>query len=137
MKKKKMLVLLGMSLFMLGIGLNVQYALDDYGVVKNSLHMEVLAQSNSSGDGSGSGSGSGTGSGFAGWWNNTDFFAHLTTKEIYEHNANIAVGYKGFNIELGSITSGFIGYLRTCEFHMFDTCDKNKEGFSKVSGSGT
>lgn len=57
MKTKKLVLSVGMGVFMLGIGLNVQYALDDYGLVKNSLHTEVLAQSNGSGSGSESGSG--------------------------------------------------------------------------------
>ena len=43
-------------------GLNVRHALNDYGVKDNKLHVEVLAQTNTTGGGgTDSGSGSGTG----------------------------------------------------------------------------
>ncbi len=60
MKKKKLVMLAGMSVLALGLALNLQYAQDDYGMAKSTLHLEVLAQTNSSGSGTGSGTGTGT-----------------------------------------------------------------------------
>lgn len=55
MKKKKVFVTFGAMVLMLGLAMNVQYALADYGIETNSLPIMVLAQS---GGGGGSTSGS-------------------------------------------------------------------------------
>lgn len=47
--KKKAIVTFGMIVLMLGMGMNVQYALADYGIEKNSLHVAVLSQSSGGG----------------------------------------------------------------------------------------
>ncbi len=57
MKKNRFMVLMGGVLFLLGAGLNLQYSMDEYGIVKNSLHLEVLAQSGNSGSSTGYSSG--------------------------------------------------------------------------------
>ena len=57
MKAKKFIGLLGAVAFTAGVVANLQYAWNDYGVLTNSLHVEVLAQSAS---GSGGGTGGGT-----------------------------------------------------------------------------
>ena len=44
-----MIVTLGAIVLMLGLGMNVQYALADYGIRENSLHEAVRLQSSSSG----------------------------------------------------------------------------------------
>lgn len=49
------LTILGVTTLLFALTLNFRHALDDYGVLKNKLHVEVLAQSNNSG-GSGSSS---------------------------------------------------------------------------------
>lgn len=51
MKKKNIISLVGVVALLMGLGLNLEYALDDYGLKSNSLNLFVLAQaSNSGGD---------------------------------------------------------------------------------------
>ena len=51
MKKKNIISLAGVVALLMGLGLNLEYALDDYGLKSNSLNLFVLAQaSNSGGD---------------------------------------------------------------------------------------
>lgn len=59
--KKTLLTILGVATLIFALTLNFRHALDDYGVLKNKLHVEVLAQSNNTG-GSSSGGGSSGGS---------------------------------------------------------------------------
>ena len=47
--KKKTIVTLGAIVLMFGLGMNVQYALADYGIKENSLHEAVRLQSSSGG----------------------------------------------------------------------------------------
>ena len=47
--RKKTIVTLGAIVLMFGLGMNVQYALADYGIKENSLHEAVRLQSSSSG----------------------------------------------------------------------------------------
>ena len=63
---KKFFLVLGIGVIALGYMFNLGYAADDYGMVKNSLSLSIIAQSGSSGDGSGSGSGGGSGGGESG-----------------------------------------------------------------------
>ena len=55
---KKFFLVLGIGVIALGYMFNLGYAADDYGMVKNSLSLSIIAQSGSSGNGSGTGSGS-------------------------------------------------------------------------------
>jgi hypothetical protein len=57
--KKFKLTILGALALITAVALNVRHALNNYGILDNKLHVEILAQSNS-GKGSGSGSGSGS-----------------------------------------------------------------------------
>ena len=51
MKKKNIISLVGVVALLMGLDLNLEYALDDYGLKSNSLNLFVLAQaSNSGGD---------------------------------------------------------------------------------------
>lgn len=52
------------------IGLNLRHAVNDYGILNNKLHVEVLAQSNSNGGSSSGGGGSSGGSNNSGVGNN-------------------------------------------------------------------
>jgi len=61
--KKKFLLLIGLCAIALLFVLNLMYAADNYGIVKNNLSVQIIAQTGSGGDGSGSGSGSGGSSG--------------------------------------------------------------------------
>ncbi len=61
MKMKKFIGLMGAVAFTAGIIANLQYAWNDYGVLTNSLHVEVLAQSVSCSDGDGGGTTGGSG----------------------------------------------------------------------------
>ena len=54
---KKIILFICLVLFLLGIALNFQYAVNDYDIKTNSLHPLILAQ-DSTGTGSGTGSGS-------------------------------------------------------------------------------
>ena len=54
MKKKKVFVTLGAIVLMLGLVMNVQYALADYSIETNSLPIMVLAQSGGGGSSSSS-----------------------------------------------------------------------------------
>lgn len=62
MKEKRFISVVGAIALLLSLGMNVQYALEDYGISTNSLNTFILAQSNTSGGGSGSSSGSSSGS---------------------------------------------------------------------------
>ena len=44
MKKKNIISLAGVVALLMGLGLNLEYALDDYGLKSNSLNLFVLAQ---------------------------------------------------------------------------------------------
>jgi|WetSurMetagenome_2_1015567.scaffolds.fasta_scaffold50138_1 hypothetical protein len=62
--KKKLSILSGIVVFLLAVVVNIQYALDGYGVSKSSLHAEVLAQTGTGTGTGGSGTG-GSGTGYA------------------------------------------------------------------------
>ncbi len=59
---KKFLTLIGIGAIALVYALNLSYAMDNYGILKNTLSIDVLAQDTSSGKSS-SGKGTGTGTG--------------------------------------------------------------------------
>jgi len=62
--KNFILTIVGVATLLIALTLNFRHALDDYGVTKNKLHMEVLAQTNDSGgDSSGGGTSGGDSSG--------------------------------------------------------------------------
>ena len=62
--KKKISIISGVTIFMMVLTANIQYALEGYGIGENSLHAEVLAQTSSGGGTSGGGTtGCGTGGG--------------------------------------------------------------------------
>jgi hypothetical protein len=59
---KKFLTACGLGAFALAVGMNLNHAIGNYGIVDNSLDVNVVAQNNSSsGNGSNSGNGSGNG----------------------------------------------------------------------------
>ena len=62
MRTSKISIFVGVAVLALTVGLNVRHALNDYGVKTNKLHLEVLAQTSTTGGGSTSGGG-GTGTG--------------------------------------------------------------------------
>ncbi len=47
--RKSLLTILGVATLLFALTLNFRHALDDYGVSKNKLHVEVLAQTNNTG----------------------------------------------------------------------------------------
>ena len=102
------LTILGVVTLLIALTLNFRHALDNYGISKNKLHVEVLAQSNGSG-GSSSGGGDSSGGGSSspkGPVNKTEIrcFGSTTTKiTLYENgktsngwivSGGAAVGYK-------------------------------------------
>ena len=58
---KKTLFLIISILFLAGLAMNIQYAVNDYGIKTHNLHNFVLADGTGSGTGGSGGSGSGTG----------------------------------------------------------------------------
>ena len=54
------LTILGVVTLLFALTLNFRHALDDYGISKNKLHVEVLAQSNGTGGGGTTGGGGST-----------------------------------------------------------------------------
>lgn len=59
MISRKVTLVLGAISFVVGIGMNIQYAMANYGITQSPLHPEVLAQSNDS-TGGGTPGGGGT-----------------------------------------------------------------------------
>lgn len=55
--KNFILTIVGVATLLIALTLNFRHALDDYGVTKNKLHLEVLAQTNNTGGGGTSGGG--------------------------------------------------------------------------------
>jgi hypothetical protein len=64
--RKNILSLLGAGALLAAFALNLNYAVNDYGVIDNEQHECVLAQSNSSGGGGDDSSGGGSGDGSSG-----------------------------------------------------------------------
>lgn len=56
------LTILGIATLLFALTLNFRHAIDDYGVLKNKLHVEVLAQTTNTGGGSTGGGSTGDGS---------------------------------------------------------------------------
>jgi len=67
MRTNKFSIFMGVAVLALIVGLNVRHALNDYGVTTNKLHLEVLAQTSTTGGGSTSGGGSGSGTAGITW----------------------------------------------------------------------
>lgn len=63
------------------------------------------------------------------YWDRTDFFAVLETIDIYNTNVSIAVGYKGFDLDIAEVEVGYLGYRTSCEPHWILTCDLTQVGF--------
>lgn len=87
--------LIGVIAIIITLALNFRHALNNYGVLNNGLHMEVLAQSNNSG-GSSNGGGSGNGSNNNGG-SNQYYYEHLLGRP---KNCTL---YKGVNTN-GTVT---------------------------------
>lgn len=78
---------IGLFALLATIGLNLQHAANDYGVLNNKLHVEVLAQSNNSGGG---GNNSG---GFTIICNNGDYGVCQYCRRNSIYNPNYGWGY--------------------------------------------
>lgn len=105
--KKIFLQLLGLCAIILAMSLNLSYAVDDYGISKNTLSFQITAQASTSGSSSNSGSGS-----------DSDEAAKPKCKEDYSYS-NTLSGTKC------SATDKYRIYTRTTEVY---SCTK---------GSGT
>jgi hypothetical protein len=57
------------------------------------------------------------------------WFSSMYMTEVYDHNYEIAVGFRGFKMATARAQVGFIGNLYKCGFHFFDTCDTNQQKF--------
>lgn len=105
MKDLKVIVV-GIFAILTTLALNFRHALNDYGVLDNKLHVEVLAQSNNSGGGSSTESGT-TGGGSSDKWE------------------GFKQGYTGKKINVPSY-----GELTCCvESSSMNACDFNKEAW--------
>jgi hypothetical protein len=57
------------------------------------------------------------------------WFSSMNAIDIYKENYTIAIGYKGFSVEVARAQVDFLGVLHKCEFHLFDTCDTGQQRF--------
>ena len=106
------------------IGLNLRHAVNDYGILNNKLHVEVLAQSNSNGGGSSGGSNnSGTG--------NMYYYSHLEGRPkpctLYK-----AVSANG-SISFSSENTFGVGYTVTTVQGIYETCPQSGDGCTVYS----
>ena len=126
MKDLKILVV-GTFAVMTTVGLNFRHALNDYGVLENSLHVQVLAQSNNSGGGSTNGGGSNNGGS-----GNMYYYQHLLGRPskctLYKAvNANGTVTYGNSSAEFGA------GWTVTKVTGMQETCPNSGSGCTVYS----
>jgi hypothetical protein len=77
--KNFILTIIGVATLLIALTLNFRHALDDYGVTKNKLHMEVLAQTNDTGGGGTSGGDSSGGDSSGGGSNEIKIGPYLST----------------------------------------------------------
>ncbi|MDR0698091.1 MAG: hypothetical protein LBG28_02555 [Tannerella sp.] len=108
------LTILGVGALALMLGLNIRHALNNYGITDGNLHMEILAQSNSSGGGSGSGSSSGSGGGSDNYGgsssgNHCPDYSYVPNRYIVHSVQTITVtsNIKGEINVAGTVQSGF------------------------------
>jgi len=106
----KIMTILGVLALVLAIGLNVSHALNDYGVKENKLHVEVLAQTGTTGSGGAGGctSASGSGTGTSGenektWQIGKKTFSY-TIKKTNDKGFSWDLGVKAWAFE-GKISS--------------------------------
>jgi hypothetical protein len=57
------------------------------------------------------------------------WFSSMNVTAIFEHNYKVAIGYKGFKLEVAQAQVGFLGTLYHCEFTFFDSCDTGQQKF--------
>lgn len=113
--KNFILTIIGVATLLIALTLNFRHALDDYGVTKNKLHMEVLAQTNdtggggtSGGDSSGGDSSGGDSSG--GGSTSGSLWGRVDSNCVYEFygKANSTVTFNLFGVPI-SLTIGADG----------------------------
>lgn len=92
------LTILGVTTLLFALTLNFRHALDDYGVLKNKLHVEVLAQSNNSG---------GSGSSSVNWNHWTQWPSQGLTKDEREYRRRCPK--KSSSSGSGSVSGGYGG----------------------------
>ena len=108
------LTILGIATLLFALTLNFRHAIDDYGISKNKLHIEVLAQSNNSGgdsssvdssngNSSGESSSGGSSSNNNGGGSNIYHYDHLQgkPKSCYT-KAGADVQYSTTSVDLGA-----------------------------------
>ena len=112
------------------IGLNLRHAVNDYGILNNKLHVEVLEQSNSNGGSSSGGGGSSGGSNNSGVGNKY-YYEHLQgrPKPCTLYKAVSANGSVSFSSEN---TFG-AGYTVTTLQGMSESCPKSGKGCTVYS----
>ena len=126
--KKLKLTIIGTVAMLMAISLNFSHILNDYGVLDNKLHLDVLAQSNGGGSsnggsgGSGGGTTAGSGSSSAG----TSYLKELAWEEckLEQRIAGVAFYYRGVLIAMGEKFTVY-GTQRACSFWIFSSCDQN------------
>lgn len=74
------MTILGVTTLLFALTLNFKHAFDDYGILDNKLHLEVLAQTNSSQTG-----GSSSGDGSSSWNNWSQWLSQGLTKDEREY----------------------------------------------------
>ena len=110
--KKSKFYLVGLTLFLMVIGMNLQYALNDYGMLSLRFNPEILA----------------TGTGGSGTTEpNYAYAAKLTAEEcnITVINGEFTIFYNGIEIGPG-LAYEHKGTQVNCNFWLLAKCDQNK-----------
>lgn len=129
------LTILGIVTLLFALTLNFSHALNNYGILNNKLHVEVLAQSNSGG-------GSGSGSDYA-------YFEELRIKHVYGYVIKFDTGVKVItkDLPIGAnftvlINNGLVYSYKACEGWSIARCDQSKVGeivwsYDNLMGGGS
>ncbi len=148
--KKIYLTILGIATLLFALTLNFKHALDDYGIVDNKLHVEVLAQSNGSGGGDSSGGGSSGGGSSGGSSsggsssggsssnpssNNSKIVWTLTGSSTVKEDSYGAYIEFGGSKKYGSYTVGASAKISvaSCSYSFNSNCDWSISGTIKVT----
>lgn len=109
--KKRKIQIIGISIFLMTLGMNLQYAFNNYGILSLKFNPAILA--------SGSG-GSGTGE------PNYSYLAQLESVECVISSHYIAAGtiINGIPIAVGYWEYDY-GQKMACVFSLFSKCDQN------------
>ena len=132
MRTSKISIFVGVAVLALTVGLNVRHALNDYGVKTNKLHLEVLAQTSTTGGGSTTSP-------------NYVYLEKIVSENVPasaardSYNAGVVIDGLpiGFNWDKAT-NNGTTGFqLKNCKGPALARCNQNDVGMFYVGGSTT